>query len=104
LEIDPVFPDRANIEIAQILAPDRIRMRVWERGAGITEACGSAACATLVAAVRRGLSERRATIEMDGGELSIEWKSDNHIFLIGPTSMVFAGELDEEFLALAETS
>lgn len=99
LETHAIFPDRCNIEIAQILAPDRIRMRVWERGAGLTPACGSGACATLVAAVRRKLSARRATIIMDGGEVIVEWRDDNHVLLIGPTSMVYRGELDDEFLA-----
>ena len=94
LEHDPIFPERCNIEIAQIMAPDRIRMRVWERGAGITEACGSGACATLVAAVRRGLSARRATIVLDGGELVIEWREgDNRIIMIGAASLSFKGEL-----------
>jgi diaminopimelate epimerase len=100
LENDSLFPDRCNIEIAHILAPDRIRMRVWERGAGLTGACGSGACATLVSAVRRGLSARRAAIIMDGGEVIVEWREkDNHVILIGPAAMVYRGELDDEFLA-----
>ena len=73
LERHRLFPERANIEVAQILSPDRIRMRVWERGAGITQACGSGACATLVAAARRRLTGRSATVVLDGGELLIEW-------------------------------
>ncbi len=97
LEHDPIFPERCNIEIAQILAPDRIRMRVWERGTGITEACGSGATATLVAAVRRGLSERRATIVLDGGELVIEWRADNHVLMIGPATFSFSGVVAEDF-------
>ena len=97
LENHPMFPERCNIEFAQVLAPDRIRMRVWERGTGITEACGSGACATLVAAVRRGLSARRATIVLDGGELVIEWRDDNHVLMIGPASLSFSGTLAEEF-------
>ncbi|HUY69139.1 MAG TPA: diaminopimelate epimerase [Alphaproteobacteria bacterium] len=99
LEYDPLFPDRCNIEIAQIIAADRIRMRVWERGAGITPACGSGACATLVAAVRRGLSARRAAIAMDGGDVFVEWRADDHVILTGPTAIVYRGELDDEFLA-----
>jgi diaminopimelate epimerase len=100
LEMSPLFPDRANIEIAQLLAPDRIRMRVWERGSGITQACGSAACATIVAAVRRGLmSIRRATIVMDGGEATLEWGTNNHVYLTGPTAKVYRGVLDDEFFA-----
>ncbi len=97
LENHPLFPERCNIEFAQILAPDRIRMRVWERGAGITEACGTGACATLVAAVRRDLSARRATIVLDGGELVIDWRQDNHVLIIGPASMSFSGALPEDF-------
>jgi diaminopimelate epimerase len=97
LEVDPLFPERCNIEIAQILAPDRIRMRVWERGTGITEACGSGACATLVAAVRRGLSDRRATIVLDGGELVIEWREDNHVIMIGAAAQSYTGVLAESF-------
>jgi diaminopimelate epimerase len=97
LEHDPMFPERCNIEIAQVLAPDRIRMRVWERGTGITEACGTGSCATLVAAVRRGLSARRATIVLDGGELVIEWRDDNHVVMIGPASLGFSGAVAEDF-------
>jgi len=93
LENDPIFPERCNIEIAQILSPERIRMRVWERGSGITEACGSGACATLVAAVRRGLTSRRATIVLDGGDLTVEWRADNHVILMGPASLSYSGTL-----------
>ncbi|MDX2028214.1 MAG: diaminopimelate epimerase [Alphaproteobacteria bacterium] len=99
LETDPLFPERANIEVAQILAPDRIRMRVWERGAGVTEACGSGACATLVAAARRKFSARRAAIVMDGGDSIVEWREDNHVLLIGPTALAFRGTLDDGLFA-----
>ena len=85
LETHPLFPEKANISFAQILAPDRIRLKVWERGVGATLACGSAACATLVAAVRRGLAPREATIELPGGELVIAWReSDGHVLMTGP--------------------
>jgi diaminopimelate epimerase len=97
LENDPIFPQRCNIEIAQIIAPDRIRMRVWERGSGITEACGSGACAVLVASARRNLSLRRATIVLDGGELIIEWRDDNHVVMIGSASFSYSGMLAEGF-------
>jgi diaminopimelate epimerase len=96
LENDPIFPERCNIEIAQVLSPDRIRMRVWERGAGITDACGTGSMATLIAAVRRGLTKRRATIVLDGGELVIEWRDDNHVLLIGPASFSFSGVVAED--------
>ena len=97
IETNPMFPDRVNVEFAQILSPDRIRMLVWERGTGITQACGSGACATLVAAVRKNLSARRATIVLDGGELVIEWKADNgHVIMIGSTALSFQGLLDDQ--------
>ena len=93
LETDPMFPDRCNIEIAHVISRDKIHMRVWERGAGITEACGSGACATLVAAARRGLSDRRATSVLDGGELVIEWRDDDHVIMIGETALPYSGML-----------
>lgn len=91
LEHHPIFPERANIEVAQILSPSHIRMRVWERSAGITEACGSGACATLVAAVRRGLTERKATLTLDGGDLQIAWRTDGHVVMTGPAALSFKG-------------
>ncbi|MBY0430640.1 MAG: diaminopimelate epimerase [Rhodospirillales bacterium] len=98
LEHHPIFPERANIEIAQILGPDTIRMRVWERGAGITMACGTGACATLVAAARRGLTGRKADIILDGGRLTIEWLRDNHVLMTGPVATAFSGILDPGLL------
>lgn len=98
LERHKLFPERANIEVAQIISPGldsvgRIRMRVWERGAGITQACGSGACATLVAAARRKLTGRSATIVLDGGELVIDWLADNHIRMTGAWAESFRGEI-----------
>lgn len=98
LEHHPHFPERANIEIAQVLGPGRIRMRVWERGAGITRACGSGACAVAVAAARRGLTGRTAEVQLDGGTLSIEWLPDNHVLMTGPVATSFAGRLDASLL------
>jgi diaminopimelate epimerase len=97
LEHDPIFPERANIGFAQVIAPDRIRLRVWERTAGLTLACGSGACATLVNAHRRGLAGRRATLVLDGGALEIEWRADGHVLMTGPVATAFAGtvELDD---------
>jgi len=87
-----LFPKRTNVEFAQILSPSCIRMRVWERSAGITMACGSATCATIVAAVQRGLTERKADIIVDGGTLHLEWREcDGHILMTGPVSYVFEG-------------
>jgi diaminopimelate epimerase len=94
LEHDPLFPDRANIGVAQIQAPDRIRLRVWERGAGLTRACGSGACAALVNAHRRGLTGRRATLVLDGGDLEIEWRADGRVLMTGPVATAFTGEID----------
>ena len=94
-ETDALFPDRANIGFAQVLSPDRIRLRVWERGAGLTLACGSGASATLVNAVRRGLAERRATLLLDGGTLTIEWReTDGHVLMTGPVTTSFTGTID----------
>jgi diaminopimelate epimerase len=94
LERDELFPERANIGFAQILAPDRIRLRVWERGAGLTRACGSGACAAVVNAHRRGVTGRRATVAVDGGELEIEWRDDGHVLMTGPVATSFVGEID----------
>ena len=94
LENAPIFPERANIGFAQILAPDRIRLRVWERGAGLTLACGSGACAALVNAARRNLTGRAATLVLDGGELRIEWRADDHVTMTGPTATSFTGTID----------
>jgi diaminopimelate epimerase len=94
LEHDPLFPERANIGFAEVLAPDRIRLRVWERSAGLTLACGSGACAALVNAHRRGLTGRRATLVMDGGELEIEWRADGRVLMTGPVATSFIGEID----------
>ena len=88
------FPDRANIGFAQILAPDRIRLVMWERGAGMTLACGSGACATIVNAARRGLTGRRATVELPGGALEMEWRADGHVLMTGPVATAFTGALD----------
>jgi diaminopimelate epimerase len=93
LERHPLFPERANIEVASLISPEKIRMRVWERGVGITQACGTGACATLVAAARRKLTGRKAEIVLDGGSLIIEWLPDNHVRMTGPVAVSFTGEL-----------
>jgi len=104
LEHHPAFPQRCNIEFARITAPSptregsscaTIRTRVWERGSGITQACGTGACATAVAAVLTGRADRKSTIAMDGGSLDIEWRaSDNHVYMTGPAEFVFDGEVE----------
>lgn len=95
LERHSLFPERANIEVVQVLSPERLRMRVWERGVGITQACGTGACAVVVAAARRGLTGRHATVVLDGGELDIEWLQDGHVLMTGPVAVSFTGELPE---------
>jgi diaminopimelate epimerase len=99
LENHPFFPNRANIEFVQILSPTSMRMRVWERGAGITLACGSGACATLVAAARRGLSGRKGEVIVDGGTLTIEWLENGHVRMTGPWSLSYEGMIDLDSLA-----
>jgi diaminopimelate epimerase len=95
LETHPIFPDRANIGFAQVMAPDHIRLVIWERGAGLTLACGSGACATIVNAHRRGMVGRRATITMPGGDLVMEWREgDGHVLMTGPVATSFSGTLD----------
>ena len=98
LEHHKLFPQRANIGFAEVRAPDRIRLRVWERGAGLTLACGSGACAALVASVRRGLTGRKATLELDGGALAVEWLANGHVLMTGPTATAFRGTIDPALL------
>ena len=98
LEHHPLFPERANIGVAEIRSPRTIRLRVWERGAGITRACGTGACAALVAAHRRGLTERRAAVELDGGTLDIAWREDGHVIMTGPATLSFEGVFDTDLL------
>jgi diaminopimelate epimerase len=94
IENHPLFPERVNVGFAEIVARDRIRLRVWERGAGLTRACGTGACAALVAAYRRGLADRKATVEFEDGELIIEWReSDGHVLMTGPVAVEFTGVL-----------
>ena len=98
LEHDPIFPERANIGVVQVLSPERLRFRVWERGAGITIACGSGACAALVAAARRGRAKRKAGVVLDGGTLEIEWRGDGHVLMTGPVATSFTGTLDPSLI------
>ncbi|MTK52198.1 diaminopimelate epimerase [Paludibacter sp.] len=93
VEHHPLFPRRTNTEFAQVISPTHIKMRVWERGAGETLACGTGACATAVAAVLNGKTERKVTLELLGGNLEIEWsEADNHVYMTGPAVTVFEGE------------
>ena len=96
-EHHPLFPERTNVQVASIIGPDHIRMRVWERGVGITLASGSSSCATTVAAARRGLTSRKVQIDLDGGTLWIDWRKDG-VWMSGPTMHVFTASLTPAFL------
>ncbi|MDE2005492.1 MAG: diaminopimelate epimerase [Rhodospirillales bacterium] len=94
LEHAAIFPERANIGVAQVVSPTQLRLRVWERGAGLTLACGSGACAALVNAHRRGLAAREARLDLDGGSLTIHWReADGHVLMTGPAETAFTGEI-----------
>lgn len=98
MEHHPLYPERTNVEIVQILSPEEILLRIWERGTGPTLASGSCSCAAVVAAARRGLTERRVTVNVPGGRLRIDWREDG-VWMEGPTALVFRGSLDPEWLA-----
>jgi len=102
LEHNAIFPERANIGVAQLVGPDALRLRVWERGVGLTLACGSGACAAAVAAHRRGLTGRQVRIDVDGGTLTINWRDDNHVVMSGPAEESFRGSVEEGAFAASE--
>ena len=94
IETHPLFPERTNVEFVSVLAPNRLRMRVWERGIGITLACGTGACAALVAAARLGKTGRVGEVVLDGGTLKIDWReNDGHVIMTGPTALPFRGQV-----------
>jgi diaminopimelate epimerase len=95
---DPRSPQRANIGVAQVSGTDRLRVRVWERGVGLTRACGTGACAAAVAAHRRGLSGREVEVTLDGGPLALEWREDGHVVMTGPVATSFHGVLNGALL------
>jgi diaminopimelate epimerase len=99
VEHDPLFPERTNVEFVQVVDDATIRMRVWERGGMITQACGSGACAAAVVTARRGLTGRRVTVRLDGGDLAIDWRADG-VWMTGPVASVFEGVLDPAMLAV----
>jgi diaminopimelate epimerase len=102
LECHPLFPERANISLVQVMSPDHLKVRTWERGAGLTRACGTAACASAVAAVRRDLAGRKVTVSLTGGDLVIEWReADGHVLMTGPYELDFEGTLPASLLAPA---
>ena len=92
IEVHPLFPRKTNVEFVKVIDRQTLRMRVWERGAGITLACGTGTCATAVAAVLNGKTDRKVTVRLDGGDLLIEWGEDNHVYKTGPALEVFRGE------------
>ena len=98
LEHDPFFPERVNVGVAQIVGENRLKLSVWERGAGLTLACGSGACAAGVAAARRGLTGRKVDVEVEHGTLTIEWLRDDHVSMTGGISLAYRGELDRSLL------
>jgi diaminopimelate epimerase len=96
LENHPIFPERANISLAQVTAPDAVTLRTWERGAGLTRACGTAACAALVCGARTHRTGRRATVTLPGGDLLVEWDTRDHVWMTGPVEDEFTGMFDPE--------
>ena len=103
LEHDPIFPERANITLAATPSRDHVVIRTWERGAGLTKACGSAACAAAVAAARIGRTGRKVTVTLPGGDLAIDWReSDDHVLMTGPTEYEHKGHFDAALFAAAD--
>jgi len=101
IENHPMFPERTNVEFCHVIDRDRIRMRVWERGAGVTQACGSGACVAVVAGVRRDLIDRTCVVDLDGGPLTIEWGERDNVYMTGPVALSFRGEIGPDILAQA---
>jgi diaminopimelate epimerase len=99
LEHHALFPERANIGVGQIVDDSTIRLRVWERGVGLTLACGTGACAAVVSAHRRGLTGRRVDVQVDGGSLAIDWRADDHVIMTGPAAISFTGSLAADLFA-----
>jgi diaminopimelate epimerase len=104
LENHPIFPERANISLAHVTARDAMIVRTWERGVGLTKACGTAACAAAVAAMRKGLADRQVTVTLPGGPLTIEWRDDDHVWMTGPVESEFEGTVDLETLSWSVTA
>jgi diaminopimelate epimerase len=104
LENHPMFPERANISLAHVAARDAITVKTWERGVGITRACGTAACAAAVAAARKDLADKRVTVTLPGGPLLVEWRDDGHVWMSGPVETEFEGTLDPDMLTWQVTT
>ena len=99
LENHPLFPERANISLAHVTARDAITVKTWERGVGLTRACGTGACAAAVAAMRKNLTDNRVTVTLPAGPLTIEWRDDGHVWMTGPVETEFDGHVNPETLA-----
>ena len=97
VEFHPLFPEQTNVELAKVIDETQIRLRVWERGVGITKACGTGACAAAVSAARKKLTERQVTVTLDGGDLFIDWRDNDRIYMTGPTALDYDGELDDAY-------
>lgn len=104
IEHHPIFPERANVSLAHVAARDAIAVRTWERGVGLTKACGTAACAAAVAAMHKDLADRQVTVTLPGGPLAIEWRADDHVWMTGPIASEFEGTVDPETLSWSITS
>ena len=104
LENHPIFPDRANISLAQVASRDHLIVRTWERGVGLTRACGSAACAAVVCAARTGRTDRKVTVTLPGGDLGIEWREDDHVLMTGPVAYEFEGRFDPKLFETSGTA
>ena len=104
LEHDPLFPKRANISFAQVIDRNHIKLRVWERGAGETQACGSGACATAIAAIKRGFTNRNVRVSLPGGDLIIEWRMDDHVLMTGPAALEWEDQLPPNIFKDTATS
>jgi len=102
-EHDPLFPEGVNVSLAKVAAPDHLIVRTWERGAGLTRACGSAACASLVCASRIGRAARAATVTLPGGDLHVAWHADDHVLMTGPLAYEYEGRFDPGLFAAAES-
>jgi diaminopimelate epimerase len=104
IETHPMFPARVNVSLAHVAARDAITVRTWERGVGLTKACGTAACAAAVAAMRKDLADRQVTVTLPGGPLTIEWREDDHVWMTGPVEAEFEGTVDPETLSWSVTA